>query len=152
MVITTFNLIIIIHETAFILAVCTRHACSGYCYMYNWYQFITQSFIIYTSAVYSTVYTALPLCIPTSTYLAPSSCDRNGPPRFQVARKLSPLSPIAPHCSPLLPCIHPSWVFPDPNVLLIRMHPNPSPSEWNSVSLSPDGGIFLYTYFFHLMN
>jgi hypothetical protein len=28
----------------------------------------------------------------------------------------------------LLPCIHPFWVFPDPNVLLIRTHPNPSPS------------------------
>jgi hypothetical protein len=32
----------------------------------------------------------------------------------------------------LLPCIHPSWVFPDPNVLLIRTHPNPSPSERNT--------------------
>jgi hypothetical protein len=28
----------------------------------------------------------------------------------------------------LLPCIHPFWVFPDPNVLLIRTHPNPFPS------------------------
>jgi hypothetical protein len=32
----------------------------------------------------------------------------------------------------LLPCIHPFWVFPDPNVLLIRTHPNPSPSERNN--------------------
>ncbi len=78
------------------------------------------------------LYIALPLCVPTSSYLAPSSCDRNGPSQFQVACKLSPLSPIAPHCSPLLPCIHPSWVFPDPNVLSFRTHPNPSPSERNS--------------------
>jgi hypothetical protein len=35
----------------------------------------------------------------------------------------------------LLPCIHPFWVFPDPNVLLIRTHPNPFPSiRHNNIS------------------
>jgi hypothetical protein len=51
----------------------------------------------------------LPLLIPISTYLAPSSCDRSHPPQSQVARKLTPLSPIAPlnpsHQNP-----NPSWV------------------------------------------
>ncbi len=42
-----------------------------------------------------------PLLISVSTYLAPSSCDRNHPPQFQVARKLPPLSPIAPSHPPL---------------------------------------------------
>jgi hypothetical protein len=30
------------------------------------------------------------LLVPFSTYLAPSRCDRNGPPQSQVARKLIP--------------------------------------------------------------
>ena len=64
---------------------------------------------------------------PISTYLAPSSCDRNGPPQSQVARKLSPLSPIAP-VYPSLPQLPSLLGFPGPNVLLIRTHPNPFPS------------------------
>ncbi len=38
----------------------------------------------------------VPLCLPfvsPSTYLAPSSCDRNRPPRSQVACKLTPFAP-----------------------------------------------------------
>ncbi len=37
-----------------------------------------------------------PLCspfVPLSTYLAPSSCDRNRPPQSQVACKLTPFAP-----------------------------------------------------------
>ncbi len=37
-----------------------------------------------------------PLCVPfvsPSTYLAPSSCDRNRPPPSQVACKLTPFAP-----------------------------------------------------------
>ncbi len=37
-----------------------------------------------------------PLCSPfvsPSTYLAPSSCDRNRPPQSQVACKLTPFAP-----------------------------------------------------------
>ena len=72
--------------------------------------------------------------VTLSTYLAPSSCDRSRPPQSQVARKLSPLSPIA-LVYPSLPNFHPLWVFPGPNVLLIRTHPNPFPSERNSRAL-----------------
>ena len=94
--------------------------------MYNWYLFITAVIQhVYGHELQYILYIALPLYIPTSTYLAPSSCDRNGPPQSQVARKLSPLSPIAP--------LHPPPLgFPIPNVLLIRTHPNPLPSERNS--------------------
>jgi hypothetical protein len=40
-----------------------------------------------------------PLCLPfvsPSTYLAPSSCDRNRPPPSQVACKLTPFAPLHP--------------------------------------------------------
>ncbi len=40
-----------------------------------------------------------PLCLPSvspSTYLAPSSCDRNRPPPSQVACKLTPFAPLHP--------------------------------------------------------
>jgi hypothetical protein len=56
--------------------------------------------------------------------------NRNRPPQSEVARKLSPLSPIA-LVYPSLPNFHPFWVFPGPNVLLIRTHPNPFPSVRN---------------------
>jgi hypothetical protein len=81
-----------------------------------------QSFNVYGHKLRYILYMALPLTDPTSTYLAPSSCDRNRPPQSQVARKLSPLSPIAPLFPP--PNSQPSWVS-RPNVLLIRAHRNP---------------------------
>jgi hypothetical protein len=43
------------------------------------------------------------LCLPfvsPSTYLAPSSCDRNRPPRSQVACKLTPFAPPFTQLSP----------------------------------------------------
>ncbi len=60
-----------------------------------------------------------PLLVPFSTYLAPSSCHRNRPPQFQVARKLTP---FVPHCSlvPSLPNSQPFLGFPELNVRLIR--------------------------------
>jgi hypothetical protein len=72
-----------------------------------------------------------PLLILVSTYLAPSSCDRNRPPRSQVARKLLPL---VPHCSlaPFPPNSQPSSGFPEPNVHLIRRIANPFPSIQNT--------------------
>jgi hypothetical protein len=95
--------------------------------MYNWYLFITAIIQhVYGHTLRYILYIALPLTIPTSTYLAPSSCDRNRPPQSQVARKLSPLSPIAPLC-PSPPQIPSLLGFPGPNVLLIRTHPNPFP-------------------------
>ncbi len=44
----------------------------------------------------------VPLCSPfvsPSTYLAPSSCDRNHPPQSQVACKLTPFAPSVPQLS-----------------------------------------------------
>ncbi len=38
---------------------------------------------------------------PLSTYLAPSSCDRNRPPPSQVACKLTPFAPLHPVDPPL---------------------------------------------------
>ncbi len=48
-----------------------------------------------------------PLCVPfvfPSTYLAPSSCDRNRPPPSQVACKLTPFAP------PFTQLTHPSQI------------------------------------------
>ncbi len=48
-----------------------------------------------------------PSCVPfvfPSTYLAPSSCDRNRPPPSQVACKLTPLAP------PFTQLTHPSQI------------------------------------------
>ena len=50
----------------------------------------------------------LPL-VPLSTYLAPSSCDRNRPPPSQVACKLTLFAPPFTHC-PALPG------FPEPQL------------------------------------
>ncbi len=96
-----------------------------------------QSFNMYTDTSYNIcIYTwrvslaKIPLLILVSTYLAPSSCDRNRPPRSQVARKLLPL--VHP-CSlaPSPPNSQPSSGFPEPNVHLIRRITNPFPSIQN---------------------
>ena len=73
----------------------------------------------------------IPLLVPASTYLAPSSCDRNRPPQSQVARKLIP---FVPHCSlvPSPPKSQPFSDFPEPNVHLIRAHHNPLSSMQHS--------------------
>ncbi len=64
-------------------------------------------------------YCEFPLLVPFSTYLAPSRCDRNGPPQSQVARKLIP---FVPQCSlvPSPPNSQPFLGFPELNVHLIR--------------------------------
>jgi hypothetical protein len=82
-----------------------------------------------------------PLPILVSTYLAPSSCDRNRPPRSQVACKLLPL---VPHCSlaPSPPNSQPSSGFPEPNVHLIRRITNPFPSIQNSTYCTHLAGFF----------
>jgi hypothetical protein len=43
--------------------------------------------------------------------------------------------PLVPHCSPLFPASLPSGFPQSPNVLLIRTHPNPSPSVANTDNL-----------------
>jgi hypothetical protein len=99
--------------------------------MYNWYLSSLQSCIIHTAQVTCNLFIALPLANPNSTYLAPSSCDGyvHLSPRLLVnCPFLSPITPA--HPSP--PNFHPFWVFPGPNVLLIRTHPNPFPSERNT--------------------
>ncbi len=53
----------------------------------------------------------VPLCIPLSTYLAPSSCDRNCPPSSQVACKLTPFAP------PFTQLPHPSQIPRTPPAL-----------------------------------
>ncbi len=99
--------------------------------MYNWYLLSLQTYVIHTTQVTYILYIALPLIKPNSTYLAPSSCDGNVhlSPRLLVNCPF--LSPIAPAC-PSPPNFHPLWVFPGLNVLLIRTHPNPFPSERNN--------------------
>ncbi len=55
----------------------------------------------------------LPFCSPfvsPSTYLAPSSCDRNRPPQSQVACKLTP---FAPPFTPPLPHPNPNCLAPN---------------------------------------
>ena len=85
---------------------------SDYCYIYNWYLFIT-AVILYVHGHelrHISIHGTSPCYIPPSTYLAPSSCDRNRPPQSQVARKLSPLFPIAPLFSPPLQIPNPPRV------------------------------------------
>jgi hypothetical protein len=61
-----------------------------YSYIYTWRNFPLFSLPL-----------LVPLCspfVPPSTYLAPSSCDRNRPPQSQVACKLTHLSHPSPNC------------------------------------------------------
>ncbi len=84
-----------------------------------------------------------PLLVPLSTYLAPSSCDRNRPPQSQVARKLTP---FVPHC-PLVPSppnSQPFLGFPELNVHLIRATSQTLSPVYNTVLLC-DSPILLFT-------
>jgi hypothetical protein len=97
---TTFILVIIIYKTTFILiiAVCTRYSiiqCSVISYTH-----VTVTYI--HGVVFSLSPSQFPLLplpslflpfVPLSTYLAPSSCDRNRPPSSQVACKLTLFAP-----------------------------------------------------------
>ncbi len=55
-----------------------------------------------------------PFVLP-STYLAPSSCDRNRPPPSQVTCKLTPFAP------PFLQLTHPSQIPRTPPALRLTM-------------------------------
>jgi hypothetical protein len=100
--------------------------------MYNWYLFITAviQYVHGHELCICIYHGAFPLLTLVSTYLAPSSCDRNRPPRFQVACKLLP---FVPHCSlvPSPPNSQPALGFPELNVHLIRRITNPFPSIQN---------------------
>ncbi len=98
-------------------------------FMYNWYQFITRSFIhtrvwFYVQFVHSTSpWESRPLLTwrpPAVTRVVLFS------PRLLVN------CPLVPHCSPLSPASLPPGFPRNPNVLLIRTHPNPSPNVANS--------------------
>ncbi len=64
--------------------------CTCYSYIYTW-----RGFFFYPLPI-PPVTLAVPLLlpfVPPSTYLAPSSCDRNRPPSSQVACKLTLFAP-----------------------------------------------------------
>jgi hypothetical protein len=128
----TFIQIVIIYKTTFILVTIMRRTTVVLSHMYSKLNFSYALYIqlvsdyhanihTYTSVVYIQFIHALPLNNPAPAYLAPSSCGASGPPQFQVACKLSPCPPLL----PIVPCIPPSWASRNPNVLLIRTHPNP---------------------------
>ncbi len=101
-----------------------------YVQLVSFFYHCSHSTYIRVQVIVHFIHSTSPL-FPISTYLAPSSCDRNGPPQSQVACKLSPLSPIAP-TYPSLPHSPSPLGFSRPNVLLIRTHPNPFPSVRHS--------------------
>jgi hypothetical protein len=102
--------------------------------MYNWYQFHHAFIHTYTSVILCTVYSwRFPLRIPPFTYLAPSCCDAS----VLLSPRLLVNCPPVPHCSPMFPASLPSGLPRNPNVLLIRTHPNPSPSVANSKYWEP---------------
>ncbi len=76
---------IVIYTTAFILMVQSLFAHTPQLHIYM--------------AQFPLLPLPIPLCLPfvsPSTYLAPSSCDRNRPPPSQVACKLTPFAPLHP--------------------------------------------------------
>jgi hypothetical protein len=97
--------------------------------MYNWYHSFITTVIqhIYGHKLQYTLYIALPLCSPfLLTWHPPAVTGMvHLSPRLLVNCPLCP--PLLPRTPPFL-ILHPLWVFPGPNVLLIRTHPNPFPS------------------------
>jgi hypothetical protein len=104
--------------------------------MYNWYHSFTTAVIqhIYGHKLQYTLYIALPLCSPfLLTWHPPAVTGMvHLSPRLLVNCPLCP--PLLPRTPPF-PILHPHWVFPGPNVLLIRTHPNPFPSVRHSNKL-----------------
>ena len=120
---------IVIYETAFILIIVSQAR--------NWYHSSLRSFQHIHGSIFSYIstYARSPCYKPHSfTYLAPSSCDRNRPPRSQVVCKLLPFVPLAPSCPPFQNP-NPFSDFPEPNVHLIKARLNPLPSIPNSPPL-----------------
>ncbi len=96
----TFIRIIIIYKTTFIqiIAICTRRCIIQHSIIL--YTYVTITYIHGVDSCSPFNFPLLPLLLPFnpplypfSTYLAPSSCDRNRPPSSQVACKLTLFAP-----------------------------------------------------------
>jgi hypothetical protein len=99
-----------------------------------------------------------PLCLPfvsPSTYLAPSSCDRNSPPPSQAACKLTPFAPLHPVDPPLPNSQNPASPAPNNddlrNILALGVQ------NKNRSTISPSGKILGFQnttilYFFKNFN
>jgi hypothetical protein len=93
--------------------------------MYNWYKLITQHSYIYECVSMYSLFMALPLKNPALLLTwRPPAVKRVVPssPRLLVN------CPLVPHCSQLFLASLPPGFPQNPNVLLIRTHPNPFPS------------------------
>jgi hypothetical protein len=96
----TFILIIIIYRTTFvpIVVVCTRDSIFStqlfFTHTLHLRIYMAWLLALFSASPYSPCYSLFysPL-YPSSTYLAPSSCDRNRPPSSQVACKLTLFAP-----------------------------------------------------------
>ncbi len=77
------------------------------------------------------VHSTSPLFNPNPLTWRPPAVTES-PPWFQVARKLSLQSPVVPAHPPPFHLPPLSGFSPEPNVLLIRTHPKPLPSEQNT--------------------
>jgi hypothetical protein len=99
--------------------------------MYNWYQLITQHSYIHECVFYVQFVHALSLKNPALLLTwRPPVVKRVVPssPRLLVN------CPFVPHCSQLFLASLPPGFPQNPNVLLIRTHPNPFPSVGYSVN------------------
>jgi hypothetical protein len=97
--------------------------------MYNWYQLVTQHSYIHECVLMYSLFMALPLKNPSLllTWRPPAVMRVVlSSPRLLVNCLL------VPHCSPLFLASLPPGFPRNPNVLLIRTHPNPLPSVANS--------------------
>ncbi len=118
---------IVIYEIAFIPVISSMHT-TGIIHHFGHSNIYSDTSFNHISTYARSPLLQFPLLVPSSTYLAPSSCDRNRPPRSQVACKLFP---SVPHC-PLVPSppkSQPSLDFPEPSVHLIKAHLKP-PSQY----------------------
>ena len=87
----------------------------------------------YTIVAYSMVYTwHFPLIIPPLLTWRPPAVTR----MVLLGPRLLVNCPLCPPLLPIAPCIPSSGLPRNPNVLLIRTHPNPTPSVANSLFIT----------------
>ena len=83
---------------------------------------------IHECGLYTVCTQHFPLIIPPLLTWRPPAVTRV----VLLSPRLLVNCPLVPHCSPLSPASLPSGLPRNPNVLLIRTHPNPAPSVANS--------------------